>query len=227
MPNGRLLYTAPTRAYSRSLVPLASRGYTPNTVELKVKDTPTATYNVNTTTASIVALCVPTLGSDMTQRIGRKIIIKKIQVQGFIRSGGAEALTTGNLPASYNRFILLWDTQPNGALPALSDILAENHPASPLNLNNRDRFVVLRDKRFVIDPFLFNTTTLGAASNQIKPVKLFVSCQKEVIFNAENGGTIADIASGALLAVWTGNQASSTPQPAQFVGSYRVRYSDA
>jgi len=218
----------PTRTYPGSMVPAASRGYSPNVQELKVFDVAPATYNVNTT-GIVQAICMPTLGSDMNNRIGRKIELRTFQCKGWICIANAQAQppTVSEVAAQCCRFMLVWDTQPNGAIAAITDILQTATPASMLNLNNRDRFRILKDKMFALDPFLFDTATSKAsATNQIKCIKWFKKLSLETVFNATNGGTIADIASGALLAVWVGSQANGLNGPVDAAISYRVRYAD-
>lgn len=229
LPGGKVAYAPPRREYTSSLVPLATRGYSPNSVERKVFDVAATSYNVNAT-GFTQALCIPTLGSDMTNRIGRKICLKSIQIQGFVNIANAKAvpMIESEVSAQYARFILLWDTQPNGALPSITDVLTTLSTNAPLNLNNRDRFRVLVDKRYCLDPFIFNSTTsCCSATNQIKPVKIYRKLNLETIFNATNGGTIADIASGSLTALWIGSDPSGLNGPVDFNGSYRVRFADA
>lgn len=221
-------YSGPARTYAGSKVPLASRGYRLNTVERKVYDIDAGTVSADTT-GSIVACCFPTLGTDMTNRVGRKIQIKSIQGRGILRTERSELMTAAATPGQMVRYMILVDMQPNGALPALTDILKTAHPASPLNLNNRDRFRVLVDKQWALDPYYLNTTASTAAasmSNQCKIFKYYKKCNVETIFNGTNGGTIADITSGAILRVILGNQAVDADDTAEFTSSVRVRFTD-
>jgi hypothetical protein len=97
------------------------------------------------------------------------------------------------------RVMLVYDRQPNGAFPAIADILY-NAPAgaveygSGINMTNKSRFSVLRDLRIQVDPtngdsFVFHT---------------YSKCNAESEFGAD-GGTIGDIRTGALyLVAFTG-----------------------
>lgn len=208
--------------------PPATRGYTPNSVELKVADVAVGTVNVNTT-GSFNLICNPTLGSDFTNRIGRKIRIKSYYVRGYVVVQAAlvptSPISTG---CQMGRMIVFFDCQPNGAAPAVTDLLNTASPSSHLNLNNRDRFKILTDKTFVFDPFVYNTTATQSVitgTNTIRPLKKYKRCDLEVIYNATSGGTIADINSGALYMFWIGSTASGTSQINAVVGT-RVRYSD-
>lgn len=221
-------FIAPRTTYPGGFVPLATRGYRPNTVERKVYDVAASTVDADTT-GSIACIGLPILGTDMTNRVGRKICWRTVQARGLVRVERAELMTAASIPAQYVRFMLVIDMQPNGALPAITDILTTAHPASPLNLNNRDRFRVIADKEFTLDPYYLNTTaTTSAASmtNQIKMFKIYKKVNLETIFNGTNGGTIADISSGALLRVIIGNQAISATNTAEFTFSTRCRFTD-
>ena len=214
--------------------PLSTRGWRPFVTtnhELKVQDLAPATYQVNTT-ASITLLAVPIVGADYNARVGRKIILKSLYIRGRLQleqsgvnpAGGAVSL------AQQARLMIVYDLQPNGTAPAITDILVTAEPASHLNLNNRDRFRILCDKEFVFDPmFSQNTATQAFAlmNRTIYNVKLYKKLRHEMIFNAVNGGTVADIASGALYMVWIGSVAAGTNVDTNAFVSTRVRYADS
>lgn len=236
MPAGRMrkkqrtagVFKAPRRAYSGSMVPLRTGGYRPNSVERKVADLVTATYQVNTS-GSFTLLANPTLGSDFTNRIGRKIVLKSFYIRGYIAQEKALAEAPAGAPAQYGRMIVFCDLQPNGAAPAVTDLLVEAKPQSQLNLNNRDRFVILTDKNYVLDPWFLSTTatqSYASCSNNIKLVKKYKKISVETIYNATNGGTIADINSGALYMFWIGDQ-NGVADDLNAIVSTRVRYIDA
>lgn len=217
------------RTVQPARAPLATRGYTPNSTELKVADIAPGLLQV-TDAGSITLLANPTLGSDFTNRIGRKIRLKSLYIRGFlaVERSLANPPSVGQTRSQMGRMIILFDTQPNGALPLITDILVTNSPVSHLNLNNRDRFKVLCDKVWVFDPYILSTTASSYGANQngcIKPVKKYKRMDLEVIYNSTSGGTIADIASGALLMCWIG----SNPPGGDDLNvnlSTRVRYSD-
>lgn len=219
----------PKRAYGGSMVPLRTGGYTPNQSEKKVNDINTATYQVNTT-GVFTLLANPILGSDMNNRIGRKIILKSFYIRGrVLTEASTNITTTQQVSSQMARFIVFADLQPNGAAPAVTDLLVEALPSSQLNLNNRDRFVVYCDKHYVFDPFrqtFAANDSFGGQTNQVKLVKKFKRIRLESIYNATNGGTIADINSGALYMFWIGSIAAGTSDINAIV-STRVRYMDA
>jgi len=219
----------PVRSYQGSRVPLASRGYVLNTQERKVFDIDVASYAVDTT-GSITLLADPQVGADMNQRIGRKILLKSVYIRGYVRTEAATStLPLVNTIGQMGRFIIFADLQPNGAAPAVTALLKEASPASQLNIDNRDRFKVYCDREFIFDPYGASTTatqTYLSCTNQIRAIKKFKKINLEMIFNATNGGTIADVNSGALYMLWIGNVAAGTNTNMSASLSTRVRYSD-
>jgi len=126
------------------------------------------------------------VGSAFYQRIGRKIDLKSLEFKLCLRPNagttGATASTGGygNLSPSttfapYLRILVVYDMQANGGYPTLSDVLNSvdsisnpiNIGQSMINLNNRERFKILRDHEmtppvFVTDPTANPGTKLQA-----------------------------------------------------------------
>lgn len=220
-PNQRFVVTR-----RGGMAPPATRGYRPNNVERKVNDIDTATYQANTTGVFTI-LCLPVVGADFNQRVGRKITIKSVYIKGMIQNEQAVTPTAGANGPQHLRMVIVYDMQPNGAVPATTDLLVSATPASQLNLNNRDRFKVLADKEFVMGPTVYSTTatqSVASFNQQAYFVKKYKKLNLEVVFST-SGGTIADITSGALYMFWIGSRVSGAGD-GNFVGSTRVRYAD-
>lgn len=80
-------------------------------------------------------------GDDGTTRDGRKVLTRSILVRW--------KMTADETPSEYGsscRMILFYDKQANNAAPAVTDVLTTNDVLSTNNLNNSDRFVILKDK---------------------------------------------------------------------------------
>lgn len=224
----------PRTSFKRSGAPPATRGfrggYGRSPREKKTYDLAASTDQCNTTGAFSL-LCVPILGTDYTNRIGRKIIMKSVYIRGFVRSEpSSTAGQVGTCTAQQIRIIIFIDFQPNGTAPSVTDLLTGATTVSHLNLNYRDRFKILKDKIIVLDPYIVNATSgtsVAAATNQIKNVKIYKKLNQEVIFNATNGGDIADINSGALWMLTIGSVPAGTNTDANAVLTTRVRFIDA
>lgn len=102
-------------------------------------------------------------GMDIKNRVGNKILVKSIYFQATVRSPPSKGITNlpdGNQSPIGYRILLTKDKQPNGSIPAISDILQEVYhidnryvqPNSPNNLDNRDRFTTLFDIKDTMSP---------------------------------------------------------------------------
>lgn len=200
-------------------------------VELKAFDTPQFTNAFRTPSAATSLSPVINVlinGPELYQRIGRKIYMKSLQIKGFILNAATSVQDT-------IRLMLVYDSQSNGAAPVIADILANMNgtPAttgmSMVNLNNRQRFQILRDQHWTV-PAVTNTAgvlTNGPQFNDTMgrfEINWFVKLKGlETVYNNLNGGTIADLASGALYMAFVSNDVDATWN---FRGVSRLRYYD-
>lgn len=199
-------------------------------IEKKVNDLVTATYQVNTT-GTITLLACPQLGTDYNNRTGRKINLKSVFIRGFVRTEESSTLSINSIASQMARFIIFIDNQPTPATAvAVTDVLVEALPSSQLNLSNRDRFQIICDKTYTFDPAVLSTVatqSICSLSRQIWPIKKYKYLNVETLFNATNGGTFADITTGALYMLWIGSNAAGAGTDINAVLSTRVRYTDA
>jgi len=173
----------------------------------------------------------------MEQRVQRKLTtlisfcvfgINPMYIRGAVATQSGLTANTAAVGAQFVRMIIVVDSQPNGTVFAITDLLNTADPASQLNLNNRDRFNIICDKEWAFDPYLVDATatqSFASASKQIYTIKKFKKLNIETIFNAGNAGTIADMNSGALYMVWIGSIASGLTDSLAQV-STRVRFQD-
>lgn len=234
--------------------PLATRGFAPNygssPGEKKVSDRPSwtgssspdgpdfLTITVNQS-GSFTLLHVPKVGTDFTSRVGRKTCAKSLYIRGVVglENVFAEAGASANFSSGQQmRMIIFVDWQPNGAQPALGDVLkitTASNATQMLNLNNRDRFHIIKDKVWYFDPM---TASAGALNRTGASVKVYKKINIETTFNGNNAtgqngadtqGAIGDITTGAIYMLWVGQHASSAnPVVGQFRGTTRVRFID-
>jgi hypothetical protein len=195
--------------------------------ELKAFDTATIGSNF-AVSGSFTALNLMVTGNDFFNRVGRKVYMKKLHIQGIIEN-------IATTVQDYGRMIILWDTQSNAGVPALTDIFQDANAAagtsgfSYLNLNNRERFKILRNQKFYL-PAVTNTAgvlTNGPALSDNENTKVMIDFtvdlkDMETIYNGISGGTIADITSGSLILLTTSAFASGY----DFVGKARLRFYD-
>lgn len=85
-------------------------------------------------------------GTSGSTRIGQQVATRSIYYQWVLNLGSTPV-------PSPIRFVLVWDRQSN-ASPTLAQLFSDpaNAITSPMNLANRDRFVILSDERFTLSP---------------------------------------------------------------------------
>lgn len=166
-------------------------------------------------------------GAELYQRVGRKIYMKSLHLRGNIFNTATAAQDNG-------RIIVFYDSQPNAAILGIGDLIKDSNAAaattgfSHLNLNNRERFKILRDFNITLPSVTLAMavqTNVGQYDQDNNfTINMHIKLKGlEAIFNATNGGTIADITSGALIAVFVSNNQSNTWT---FEGNSRLRYYD-
>lgn len=175
------------------------------------------------TTLGTIAANVPILndGSNMyqlneigsgfyaNQRLGQQVATKSCYYQLVINLGSTP------VPIVV-RHILFWDKQPPtaGALPTVTDLLAtQPYITSPLNLNFRERFVVLAEDR----------VTLSPNGDQIKIIDGFRNINQ--LSTYVNSAVAADVTTGCLSMFLVSDEPTGTDAP-RFYGTWRVRFID-
>lgn len=199
-------------------------GHTPP-VELKAFDVVLGPL-VSATAGTFLTLNVPVPGTDLYNRVGRKAYWKSISFECEWKPSGAVATN------EMVRLILYYDSQPGGAAPALADLLKNSNGAaattifSHINLDNRERFQIIRNWKYVM-PVVTGASDVGT-NTLLSPMKDFnindfISLKElETIYNAGTAGTVADLQSGALGLCLIGE----TDTGWQLNGVIRLRYYD-
>jgi len=177
-------------------------------------DLAVATYALNTT-GSITLVATIAQGVSVNQRVGKKAVLKSLQMRGVV-----QADTTSTVPSG--ALILVYDRKPTNALPAITDVLVSASSYAFLNDVNSDRFQIVRRWNYA---FIGNITTPATGQEQFL-VDEFVDLKKRAIeFNAAGTGAIGDIAKGALYLISVGNTAAGTADANAVVG-FRTRFID-
>lgn len=205
---------------SSGIAPLRTGGFFGSRRTMQEKKT----VDVDTTsktlenTATVTLLNGIATGTDFTDRIGRKVVLKSLYFRWAIVA--IDQTVTDNSV----RFAIVYDAQTNGTAPAWLDVFKENSALSQLNLNNRDRFQVLYDKFYQM-PYAANTATQAVAFGQtVKSGKKFKPLKHEMVF----GGTTAAVASiqtGSIYLLTYGSASAANGSTLAF--SSRIRFMDA
>jgi len=216
-----------TKGMVPSYVGSMSVGNGLGSIEKKVIDINQTTYAVENTGTVLGLLngCAP--GSQNYNRVGRKINLKSLQIRGFFYN---TATASG---ARLVRMIIVYDKQPNGAAPTYANIVSSQNIAGTtsslscdmVNLDNRNRFEIIRDKCWDFAPISNVTDQALAGSPQTYCVNEFIPLKnRQTIYNAGTAGTIGDIQSGSLYVFFIANTANGTGST--FLGSFRTRFID-
>ena len=133
--------------------------------------------------------------------------------------------TTGGVPSAQwggtCRMLVVYDRENNGGIPAVQDILNDvgnlgSLVVSPLNINNRNRFWILRDK--IVD--------LGAGALSQVTTNDFIKLHGlERIYNQSSTGASGSIQSGQLYLLMIGNTNTNAAN-VNFFGTSRLRFTD-
>lgn len=210
-PSGRK--TKPRPKFTR-VIPAAAGVATPGSIrELKFLDSspsndpPFASSAFNS--VALLNACIA--GPLATNRVGRKIKMENL----FIRwTFNMAATSTGGSPF---RILIVYDRQTNITAPAITDILLADDFSSPMNLSNRDRFVIIMDKL---------TQPIGTVITPAISGKKFINLRGlEVMYNTTEGGTVADITTGGVFIFVAQTGAIGTAAP-NFFARVRIKFSD-
>lgn len=194
-----------------TVVALAAPAHVRKT-ELKNVDLNTsALITFNQTTANLQLLNAMIEGTAPTQHVGRRVIMKSLLIHW---EGHLAPTTTGSSPL---RCLVVYDRQTNAAASVATQVLAVDSIQSPMNLFNNHRYAVIAD---------IEVPCVGVAGPQSWLVKRYVKLNHVVEFNETNGGTVADIQTGAVFCLFYQDGGLLIASPAGNFYS-RIRFEDA
>lgn len=164
--------------------------------ELKYKDV--TAVGAAAGTGSFALLNGLQLGTSSVTRVGRNIMMKSLHIKFEVvgapfGQAPVAAMTTV-------RCMIVYDAQPNGAAPAVSDLLeittAGYQSVASTALRYAQRFKILMDKRWKVNNQLASATT-GYTFSEIFD-EHYMKMNLKTTYADTNNGTIADIDTGAL-----------------------------
>lgn len=192
--------------------------------ELKWIDT---FYNGSTITpAGAIAVLNPIVkGDDVDERDANQINPTSIQWRLQFSLD-----TDQPLAPNIVRHLVLWDSQPQGALPTIDQILDTSVITiavhAPYNRNYQKRFKILHDKMYVLNPQLENTVAAGVTT-KVAQYTVLTKGKRQVNritkYANTNLGTVADILSNGIISCIISNVGGEYPTLA---GGYRVYFKD-
>lgn len=210
----------------------ANKGFVRNTRrtmahEIKVLDILRTVFAVENTGTQLQLLNGCTQGTNTYNRIGRKIVLKSTQIRGIV------AQTDDTTVNTEFRMIIVWDKQGNGAAPSYANVMQSQNIAGALeatvdaapNINNRERFEIIRDKKMCIAGRSNTATQSYAGSPSVLLLDEFIDLKdRHTVYNDGSAGTVGDIVTGALYVFFISDQTNANGVTATV--SFRTRFVD-
>lgn len=221
----------PAPAARRGFAPVQPRGVGLRG-ETKAVDfaTTVTTIPLNAAAGNAATLNLVQAGSSFFNRIGRKIAMQSLYFNADFIAAIAPALNQ-----EYIRVMIVYDCQTNGASPIWSDVVqatTQNNATSSLvkdgfNLNNRDRFKILLDQRFLMPALLVAT---GATDGGLSPTMNEMKIQEfrklgnlETQYGADSApAVIGDVRTGGVFLMVQGDVGGQW----NISWTCRIRYTD-
>lgn len=210
-------YARPRRGYTRTA------GYygrfQPSGSEKKFFDT-TDTVTVSTSSEIVPSLNLVPQDDTESGRIGRKITIKNIHLNGIFE----HKATTDAGTATQGRIILYQDKQCNGTAAASTDILQSATPLSYRNLSESSRFNILWDKKFTLNTLVHDGSAFGSVIRQFKKS---IKCNIPIEFDASaTTGAITTIRSNNIGILFVDTHTTGGAASDSYLFQARIRYTD-
>lgn len=230
----------PTAKRSRSRPPPMKR-YRPQNIvalynrrpELKRVDQtwPGGAANNFSTTVHFNLLNLVRLGNDDYQRIGREIKMHSLDILGQIYRN-----PTANQTSDFLRYMVVYDRQPNQAIPAISQIITSVSPAGAatnlvtdqINEDYKERFKILLDRCINVPGDQAGNSTLASqilAQPAPFTIKHHIPLYKLATRYLNDDNAITSITVGSLFLVLYGQNPTANANYF-FNGTTRVTYYD-
>lgn len=198
-------------------------------------------FSAMATNDDVVPLNLIQAGTGSWNRVGRVLTMKSVRMRAEVHV--RYPTTKTDTFSRQLRYIIVYDSQPNGTLPVKSDIIQWKNQSGTetgawsafLSYDNMQRFTILKDDTITFEtpPRVFDNA--GAPVGQVA-VEKFIECYLPLNhitnYKAESTpSTISDISTGALYCVFLTDQitaSASHSEPLLSVQNayFRLRYVD-
>lgn len=177
-------------------------------------DLANAAYQLDTTgSVTLIATCAQ--GASQQQRVGKKGLWKSMQIRGSVYNNTAATINDV-------AFLIVYDRDPTGSLPAVTAILDSADSRSFNNDSNSERFKIVRRFDFALAG---NTTTFLSGASHVD-IDTYIDLRSmPVVWGNLATGAIGDIKHGALYLVCVGMNAAGT-NAATLACGIRTRFID-
>lgn len=178
-----------------------------NLINVEFKYYETNQINITASAAGNVPVILNSVpqGDTSITRDGMQFRLKSMQTEGSLRWGGVNA-------SDHVRFMWIIDTKPDGSAPAWSDIINNVSVYGLRNLNNKSRFVILKDKHLIV----------SANTPEIR-LKMYRKMDMITIQDTSSGGTFSNVKNHALFFAVISQSLANAPT---FTAYHRIRFVD-
>lgn len=192
------------------------------------------TGNINSTTPGIVCINSVTLGSDVDDRIGNTILLKAFQMKfNCVPRYRVPSTTPVCIQLPCIAITLIYDNDPRGGLPAVTDIFNGAKPTDLVRFAKKDRFLILFNKLYTPECVsYYEVNSTGTTTVNGIDFHIIDDVYKKMALTTKfdgNAGDISDIYQGALY--WVVRTDATVPgsgidNSLSFLGDIRVRFED-
>lgn len=186
-------YSDMNKRTKSNAIPMGIKNAILRSMEPKVTNFGLWTEAANTTGA-VRNLFAPSQGAAYNNRVGSKLTLKSLQIS--LSAYG------GNANQDIN-WVILYDKESKGAVPAIADIFGTLGGLGPRNAVTKGRFITLRKGHAVL-----NASGGGLGTNLCRWEEYIPMKGLKMRFNTGNAGDITDIDSGSLIFACTGSEAA-------------------
>lgn len=199
----------------------ATRGFIGAAGDAKYVDIASASYEMCTTGSTTHISIVPQ-GTTVNTRLGKSFRCTSLQIRGFslLDSAASQVFNSG-------RIYIVWDSQPNKAKAAVTDILDAATSSSLVKRENASRFKILRKLSYDQMGLAGGASAAGVSGTELISVDEFIKFENDLICTlttADTTGVIGDVVTGALLLVAVGSNA--TTLASNFTVTMRLNFVD-
>jgi len=161
---------------------------------MKFIDSPNAIFNMSVV-GSLGHINPIATGSLLNQREGSRVSLCGVQIRGYAQAAAG--------PLAIGCLVLVWDRQPQGAVPLITDIYTAVTPTSYQVTGTRDRFHILGrwDFKFV------GGGVAPTNESALQQIQYSVNFRKDNVYDNTGVGAIASVTTGALYLMSMGDQA--------------------
>lgn len=180
---------------------------------------------VNTGTLAVPSINLVPIGSNQNEMIGRKIVIKRINIRMKVDLDGKDTVASSEIGEGVMRILLVQDKQCNGTgLSNTTDLLTTANIYSYMNLENSKRFKILKEwTEPMSSPIGSESGTFFYGSN-VHWINWSKKCNITIDYSAQAGGSrvIGEVKSNNIF-LFAISDSSNTMKVSVLA---RIRYTD-